>query len=105
MLLNKEPQTFQIGFDGFIWFIGVVENVLDPLNVGRVQARIIGIHDPDTNVLATNDLPWAYPLRPVTHSTMPSSLCVGDWICGFFLDGKLLQQPMIIGVFPAIQQP
>jgi hypothetical protein len=104
MILNKDPQAFQIGFDGFYWFIGVVESVIDPLNVGRAKVRILGWHEPDTDVLSTDDLPWAFPIRPITHSNVPSNVRVGDWIVGFFLDGKLGQQPMMFGVFPAIQQ-
>jgi hypothetical protein len=103
MLLNKDAQTFQIGLDGFYWFIGVVEDVIDPLKVGRAKLRIIGWHD-DKTVVSTNDLPWAFPVRPLTHANVPSSVRVGDWVLGFFLDGKLGQQPMMLGCFPAIQQ-
>jgi hypothetical protein len=103
MNLNKEPQTFQIGLDGFIWFMGVVENVVDPLLVGRLKVRIIGWHD-DADVMSTDDLPWSYPIRPITQANVPSNVKVGDWVIGFFLDGKLGQQPMVFGVLPAVQQ-
>ena len=101
MLLNTEPQSFQIGLDGFVWFIGVVEDTTDPLGVGRVKCRIIGWHD---DSLAKNDLPWAFPVRPVTQSRTTSDIRNGDWVLGFFLDGKLGQQPMVFGVLPAIPQ-
>jgi hypothetical protein len=102
MILSKDPQTFQIGLDGFIWFIGVCEDITDPLAVGRVKLRILGWHDAE---LPTIDLPWAFPIRPITQTNVPSSVRVGDWVFGFFLDGKLGQQPMMLGVFPAIPQP
>lgn len=101
MILNTEPQSFQIGLDGFIWFFGVVEDTTDPLNVGRVKVRIIGWHD---DTLAKNDLPWAFPVRPVTQSRNTSDIRNGDWVLGFFLDGKLGQQPMVLGVLPTIPQ-
>jgi hypothetical protein len=100
----EEPLTHQIGFDGFHWFVGVVENRSnDPLNIGRVQARIFGIHG-DKTQLATAELPWAIPMTPITHPDMMNALKEGMWVCGFFLDGKLAQQPVIMGTFPGIPQ-
>jgi len=29
------------GMNGYVWWIGVVENVFDPLKLGRLQVRII----------------------------------------------------------------
>jgi hypothetical protein len=101
MLISQEPNSFQIGLDGFVWFIGVVESVTDPLTVGRLKVRIFGWHD---QTLAPNDLPWSYPIRPVSHSRTPSDIRVRDWVIGFFLDGKLGQQPMVFGVIPSIVQ-
>ena len=110
MILGQDPQIFQIGLDGFIWFIGIVEDVLDPLNIGRCKVRIIGWHELNgpglPEKLSTYALPWAIPIRPVSHSHTPSDIRIRDWVFGFFLDGKLGQQPMILGVFPSIpQQP
>jgi hypothetical protein len=102
MLINQEPNSFQLGLDGFIWFMGVVESVDDPLSVGRAKVRIFAWHD---DSLPTNDLPWAFPLRPITHSRTPSNVRPGDWVWGFFLDGKIGQQPMMLATFPAIAQP
>jgi Gp5 N-terminal OB domain len=99
-----DAHTFQIGMDGFMWFMGVIENMEDPLNIGRAKVRIIGRHEGDTEKLSTADLPWAYPIAPVTHArNMPNYHC-GDWVFGFFLDGEFAQQPMILGVLPAITQ-
>ena len=38
-----EEQYF-MGLDGFIWFVGVVENRNDPAELGRVQVRCLGYH-------------------------------------------------------------
>jgi len=99
-----DAHSFQIGMDGFIWFIGTVENIEDPLCVGRCKVRCIGWHDGDTEKLSTADLPYAYPIAPVSQSSTGHNLRPGDWVVGFFLDGKLAQQPMIFGVLPAIPQ-
>jgi hypothetical protein len=102
-MLSNEPLSYHIGHDGFIWFIGVVENTSDDgLKVGRVKVRIIGWH---TDELSTDDLPWAYPVVPISDSTTPHNLKCGDWVLGFFLDGKLGQLPLVFGTFPAIPQP
>lgn len=100
-MFSTEPLSFFLGHDQFIWWIGEVKDVHDTLKVGRVKVRIIGVHTED---LSTNELPWAYPLMPVTHSTMPHTLKPKDWVAGFFLDSKLCQLPVIWGVFPSIPQ-
>jgi hypothetical protein len=100
--MNNDPQTFHIGMDGFIWFVAVIESIEDPAKAGRVKARIIGWHDPDKAAVATNELPWAYPVMPITTARTMPNYRVGDWVLGFFLDGKLGQQPMLFGVLPAV---
>lgn len=100
----EEAITHQIGFDGFVWWVGVVEGRADdPLMLGRVQVRIFGWHGDNTQ-LSTSELPWAVPMSPVTHPDVISNLKEGMWVCGFFLDAKLAQQPVVIGTFPAIPQ-
>lgn len=99
-----DPQTHYVGLDGFISFWGVIEDIQDPLKVGRAKVRIIGWHTEDKTKLSTHDLPWAVPLLPVTDSTKVPNYKVSDWVVGFFLDGKLGQQPIIMGVVPAIPQ-
>ncbi len=100
----EEPLTHQIGFDGFIWWVGVVEGRADdPLKLGRAQVRIFGVHG-DATQISTAELPWAMALAPVTHPDVMPAFKEGMWVAGFFLDGKLSQQPIVIGTFPAIAQ-
>lgn len=40
---------------------GIVEDVNDPLNAGRVRVRILGIHSPDEKETPSKHLPWAEP--------------------------------------------
>ena len=99
------PLSHQLGFDGFIWFIGVVESLDDPMKAGRCKVRIFGWHDKNTDNLSTDELPWAYPLVPTTHGQLLPNYRYGDWVMGFFLDSRLGQQPIIFGVLPAVPQP
>jgi hypothetical protein len=51
-----EPINTSTWMDGFIWWMGVVENMdSDLLAVGRAKVRIFGWHSADVNQLPTND--------------------------------------------------
>ena len=76
--------THRLGLNGFVWFVGVVETLDDPLKAGRCKVRIFGWHDKDTSTAPTDDLPWAYSLVPVTHAGMHPNYEEGDWVVGFF---------------------
>lgn len=96
------PQRDFAGRNGQVWFVGVIEGKKDPAKVGRMQVRIIGWHDENTNLLPTEDLPWAQISLPVNASRNLSLPKEGDWVHGFFLDGYAGQQPLIVGVIPGI---
>ena len=59
-----------MGKDGFVWFVGVVEDRNDPLELGRVRVRCLGHHTADLTQLPTADLPWAHVMHPVTDPAM-----------------------------------
>ena len=42
-----ETQSYFMGLDGFIWFVGVVEDRNDPDQLGRVRVRCLGFHTED----------------------------------------------------------
>ena len=42
-------QSYFMGQDGFIWFVGVVEDRNDPERIGRVRVRCLGFHTEDLN--------------------------------------------------------
>lgn len=90
------------GKNDFIWWIGIVENRLDPLAMGRCQVRIVGWHNTDIAEVPTESLPWAQPMYAINTSKMFSSPKLNDWIVGFFLDGANAQQPVMIGFLPGI---
>jgi hypothetical protein len=102
----KPEQSNFMGLDGFVWFVGVVEDRNDPDSLGRVRVRCIGFHTEDISALPTTDLPWAHVMHPVTDPCMqgmgnsPSFLVEGSYVIGFFRDAQDKQQPVIIGSLP-----
>ena len=95
-----------IGLDGFIWFIGVVEDRQDPYLIGRVRVRCFGHHTGNKTELPTEDLPWAQVMLPVTSAGIsgigqsPIGLVEGSHVFGFFRDGEARQEPIVMGSMP-----
>jgi hypothetical protein len=94
-----------LGMNGFIWWIGVIEDRIDPLKIGRCRVRVFGWHTEDKTQIPTADLPWAQPLLPVNNSEVFTTPKEGDWVMGFFMDGTSGQFPVYMGVLPGIPQP
>jgi len=92
-----------IGRGDFTWFIGVVEDRNDPVQLGRVRVRCYGWHTEDKGQIPTEELPWAIPVNPVQSASVsgvghsPTGLVEGSWVVGFFIDGERAQEPMILG--------
>jgi predicted chitinase len=90
-------------------YTGVVENRDDPLRVGRCQVRILGLHTEDKTALPTADLPWAYPMQPVTSAAVsgigwtPVGPVLGTWVVIMFRDEDQ-QQPIMLGTIGGIPQ-
>ena len=93
-----------VGKNGFIWWVGVVENRVDPMAVGRCQVRIFGWHNENSVILPTANLPWAQALIPLNNSKNFSAPRVGDWVLGFFMDAEQAQIPVMMGVLPGLKQ-
>ena len=97
-----------MGKNGFIWFVGVVEDRSDPKSLGRLRVRCLGYHTEDLVKLPTADLPWAHVMNPITSATVsglgqtPLGAVEGSWVVGFFQDGEDAQMPVIIGTLPGI---
>tara|TARA_B110001454_G_scaffold77543_2_gene75091 strand:+ start:958 stop:2100 length:1143 start_codon:yes stop_codon:yes gene_type:complete len=95
-----------LGLNGFLWFVGVVEDRMDPTHTGRVRVRALGHHTQNKLVLPTADLPWAQCLLPTTSSGIsglgqsPSFLVEGSWVMGYFRDGQKRQEPTVLGSLP-----
>ena len=89
-------------YPNFNWWIGVVEDRVDPAMLGRCRVRIIGYHTSSTEDLPTVDLPWAVPVSPTTSPSISGigdtpAYVQGSTVLGFFADGEEGQQPIIVG--------
>jgi len=103
--------THRLGNDGFYWFIGVIEDINDPLQLGRVRVRILGDHTQSKTLIPTDTLPWAYPVNDIHSASMqgmgksPTGLFVkGAWVFGFYMDGMDKQQPVVMGSLGGIPE-
>jgi len=99
------------------YFIGIVEDVTDPIQANRIKVRAFGYHNENKDILPTKDLPWAMVVIPGTQSGIPQSyvdnegnekvdgittslgFMVGNYVCGFFQDPDN-QIPIILGSIP-----
>jgi lysozyme len=90
-------------------YTGCVENRQDPLKLGRCQVRVVGLHNSDKTQLKTEDLPWAYPMQPLTSAGIsgightPLGPVEGSWVVIMFRDDDE-QQPIILGTIGGIPQ-
>lgn len=88
------------------WFVGRVENKNDPINAGRVKVRALGIHPEfpsnpasakeSLDYVETQDLPWAQCING-TYGKIHALPDEGEWVFGFFADGRDAQHPFILG--------
>ena len=88
---------------------GVVESRYDPLYMGRCKIRVFGVHTDDVGILPTEDLPWAFPVTPVTSASVsgvghaPVGPVEGTICIVYFADDDQ-QIPMILGTIGGIPQ-
>jgi len=100
------PENFTEFYgDQIRWFTGIVVNINDPLQMGRVQIRAHGIHSEDPNQISESELPWAQVMAPITQGGTGSAgnflgLQPNARVVGLFLDGKNSQVPLVLGTLP-----
>ena len=91
------------------FMIGVVEDRMDPLMLGRVKVRIMGLHTFDKTLLPTEDLPWAYKVQPTTSGAIsgighaPVGVMEGTWVLVQFIDPDK-QMPFVVGSIGGVPQ-
>lgn len=91
-------------------YVGVVENRMDPLKLGRCKVRIMGLHTEDKTMLPTDELPWAIPLGSIYSASIsgigrsPTGIVQGSTVLVSFLDGESCQQPVMMGTLYGIPQ-
>lgn len=93
-----------LGTENTVIAFGFVEDIFDPLYLGRVKVRWLGWHTPDKEAMPTETLPWATPILPIDSGQNSIGLKLGDQVCGFFADGKLHQKPYILGTINSIPE-
>lgn len=87
------------GLTNLTWFMGIVEDNVDPLKAGRVKIRAFGFHPTiEEDTVDSKDLPWAPVLSGGIHMYVP--IDNGELVFGAFLDGRDAQQPLVFGVIP-----
>ncbi len=70
----------------------------------RYKVRIMGIHDAGESMIASDQLPWAQVMYPITSgaglggSYQTPGIKQGCFVFGFFLDGSDEQIPIIMGI-------
>jgi len=84
-----------------VWWMGIVENRNDPLNIGRCQVRFFGWNTDNKAMLPTEKLIWAHPAIPLGSKTIvpPPE---GTMVKGFFMDGDAGQHPIMEHIIPGI---
>jgi hypothetical protein len=88
-----------LGHDGFVWWIGQVVSIDDPLTLGRCRVRIFGYHGEERDI-PDGDLPWAVSIHPINTPNLYGTPRIGDFVFGFFLDALAAQEPAMLGYFP-----
>lgn len=92
------------------FMVGVVEDRMDPLKIGRVRVRVVGLHTHDKTVLPTEDLPWFACIQPVSASAIggvgqaPVGPLPGTWVAVQFMDADK-QNGFVTGTIPGISHP
>lgn len=87
------------------FFVGVVEDVNDPLKLGRVRVRYLKIHTDNLVKLPTSMLPWSDVLSSINSAsisgvgTAPVGMVQGTMVASLPLDDGY-QQFLVLGTLP-----
>lgn len=90
-----------------MFYTGVVESRSDPLELGRCQVRVVGLHTHDKTQLPTQQLPWATPVQPIGSAAMngightPVGPVEGTTVIIMYADDEM-QQPIMLGTIGGI---
>lgn len=87
-----------------MFYEAIVEDINDPMKLGRVRVRVFGKHTDNTSLVPISDLPWARVLMPNTSASVSGvgfsgvGLVQGSWVQVWFADQEE-QYPVVIGSF------
>ena len=91
-----------------VFWVGVVEDRKDPLQLGRVRVRIHGYHSPLKKDIPTDHLPWSLVAMPTTSASTSgvgsmNGLVPGTWVLGIWNeDGEQFQNSVVIATIPGM---
>lgn len=100
---TKNPSIPQPTDIGFRIYEGVVEDIADPEQLGRVRVRVLGLHTENLDDIPTDTLPWAMTIQPTNSpssggiGSSGTGLLNGAFVTLYFRDFPENQQPVIIG--------
>lgn len=85
-----------------LWF-GQIEDIFDPLQIGRYRVRVYGYNTSDASLLPKEDLLWFTTLNPSNSATRgighsPTQYDEGSIVMGMYLDEDC-QNGVILGSF------
>ena len=88
------------------FYYGIVEDVEDPIQLGRIKVRVVNVHPEDKSLVSTEDLPWSLVMAGTTtpgisgigHSTF---MLQGAWVVCIRADLDC-QDFMVIGSLPTV---
>lgn len=94
------------------WFVGIVEDRMDPLKQGRVRVRVVGLHPAQRTQgqvvgIPTSELPWMTVIQPITSASMSgiggsvTGPVEGTRVYGHYLD-KWRTNGIVIGTYGGI---
>ena len=69
-----KSNTFS-GFENVKYWMGAIEDRVDPLGLGRCKVRVFGYHSDDTATLPTDDLPWMHSVFSMNKSKSYENIC------------------------------
>lgn len=97
-----------LGFNQPIFYDGIVEDRMDPIEAGRVRVRVFGIHSDSVSDIPTDKLPWATVMMSANNASMsgigwsPNGIVEGTMVRVYFADGTDFQKPVVVGTVPGI---
>ena len=87
------------GIGNPLFFVGVVEDNVDPRFEGRIKVRAFGFHGLRDEV-KTTELPWAICAKGDYDANGPLPP-LNSFVYGMFLDGRDAQHPLVLGLIPS----
>lgn len=92
-----------------IFYKGVIEDNNDPLKIGRVKVRVLGVHDSNTVEVPTASLPWSNVIKSLDFGGFQSGVGIssvptkGTWVwC--FLENNDINSFIVFGAISGISK-